>query len=174
MKKLTKKFRARLGAGLLAGVMLFGSLPLTAMAASGQDDLLHGSIKASAIQLETAPTKMMDYYAAADEPAGIQWVTDADAVSFLPAAATEGDVTCAVKATDGAVWIGTQNGLMRMDLTEKDPRDMVQYFAGNRYMYTIRSWRHLTSGTTARRSGRRTPSTPSSISWPIRKRPMWT
>lgn len=135
MKKLTKKFRARLGAGLLAGVMLFGSLPLTAMAASGQDDLLHGSIKASAIQLETAPTKMMDYYAAADEPAGIQWVTDADAVSFLPAAATEGDVTCAVKATDGAVWIGTQNGLMRMDLTEKDSRDMVQYFAGNRYMY---------------------------------------
>lgn len=136
MKKLTKKFRAQLGAGLLAGVMLFGSLPMAAMAASGQNDLLHGAIQASAVQLEQAPTKMMDYYAnSAPEYTSVQWVTDAEAVSFLPAAATEDDVTCAVKAADGAVWIGTQNGLMRMDLTEKDARDMVQYFAGNRYLY---------------------------------------
>lgn len=136
MKKMTKKLALRLGAGLLSGVMLFGTLPMTAMAASGQNDLLHGSIKASAIQLEAAPTKMMDYYAnTAPEYTSVQWVENADAVSFLPAAAIEGDVTCAVTATDGAVWIGTQNGLMRMDLTEKDARDMVQYFAGNRYMY---------------------------------------
>lgn len=136
MKKMTKKFRLRLGAGLLIGVMLFGSLPMAAMAASGQDDLLHGAIRASTVQLENAPTKMMDYYANnAPEYTSAQWVTDTEAVSLLPAAATEGDVTCAVKAADGAVWIGTKNGLMRMDLTEKDARDMVQYFAGNRYLY---------------------------------------
>ena len=119
---------------VLAGVMLTSTC-LPAMASGAQDDLATSQTRAyETVQLDTAPTKIMDYYAAADAPA-MEWVTNSGAVSFLPVAAIEEDVTCAVRASDGAVWIGTKNGLMRMDLTEKDARDIVQYFAGNRYLY---------------------------------------
>ena len=119
---------------VLTGTILTSTC-LPAMASGAQDDLAVNQTKAyETIQLEAAPTKVMEYVAT-QTPEGVVWVENADAISLLPAAATEDDVTCAVKATDGAVWIGTKNGLMRMDLTEKDPRDMVQYFAGNRYLY---------------------------------------
>ena len=85
------------------------------------------------IQLEAAPTKIMDYFNT-QTPDGVTWVADYGALAFLPAAAI-GDVTCAVEATDGAVWVGTKNGLMRIDFSENDSRDMVQYFSGNRYLY---------------------------------------
>lgn len=88
----------------------------------------------SPIQLEAAHTKIMDYFTTAQTPGSISWVTDHSALGFMPAAAI-GDVTCAVESTDGAVWVGTETGLMRMDFTEPDARDMVQYFAGNRYLY---------------------------------------
>lgn len=87
----------------------------------------------SPITLKAAPTKLMDYFAT-QTPAGVTWMTDLDAVDFLPAAALR-DATCAVQASDGAIWVGTENGLMRLDFTEADKRDMVQYFAGNRYLY---------------------------------------
>lgn len=133
MKRMMKKFNKRFLAGILAGVMLTTYLPVAASAKEPDMPVGWGGTY-EAVQLETAPTKIMDYYAMANAPT-VNWVTDTDAVSFLPVAAIEDDVTCAVKASDGAVWIGTQNGLMRMDLTEKDARDIVQYFAGNRYLY---------------------------------------
>lgn len=110
----------------LSGVMLAstGAMVLPASAASSAYQ---------PIQLEAAPTKIMDYYAT-QTPEGVTWVINSDALTFLPAAAI-GDVTCAVESTDGAIWVGTENGLMRMDLSETDSRDMVQYFSGNRYLY---------------------------------------
>ena len=105
----------------------------TAAPTLAKDAALEKSVAYQPIELEAAPTKIMDYLSIQD-PAGVDWVTDSEALAFLPAAAI-GDVTCAVQATDRAVWVGTKNGLMRMDFNEKDPRDMVQYFAGNRYLY---------------------------------------
>ncbi|MBC5737485.1 Ig-like domain-containing protein [Lawsonibacter faecis] len=116
----------------LAGAMVT-SMAATAAPTLAKDAALEKSVAYQPIELEAAPTKIMDYLSIQD-PAGVDWVTDSEALAFLPAAAI-GDVTCAVQATDRAVWVGTKNGLMRMDFNEKDPRDMVQYFAGNRYLY---------------------------------------
>lgn len=121
-----RKMGKRILSLALSGVMLVSSgamiQPVSAATAAFQP-----------IQLEAAPTKIMDYFAT-QSPAGVVWITNRDALTFLPAAAI-GDVTCAVKAADGAVWVGTENGLMRMDFSETDARDMVQYFSGNRYLY---------------------------------------
>ncbi|SBV92431.1 Ig-like domain-containing surface protein (fragment) [uncultured Eubacteriales bacterium] len=109
----------------LSGVMLASTVAMVPASAA--------SSAYQPIQLEAAPTKIMDYFAT-QTPDGVAWVTNSDALTFLPAAAI-GDVTCAVKATDGAIWVGTENGLMRLDLSETDSRDIVQYFSGNRYLY---------------------------------------
>lgn len=84
--------------------------------------------------LKQAYTKEMDYYDT-QNPEGVTWVTNADAAAFLPEKAKNNDVTCAVKSTDGAIWIGTNNGLMRMDLSAESKEDIVQYFSGTRYLY---------------------------------------
>ena len=127
----------------LAGVMLASTVTVapSALAADTADagipaleDAALGREKAyQPIELKAAPTKIMEYFET-QTPEGVTWVTDYAALDFMPAAAI-GDVTCAVKATDGAIWVGTENGLMRMDFTEPDVRDIVQYFAGNRYLY---------------------------------------
>jgi hypothetical protein len=44
-----------------------------------------------------------------------------------------GNISTAVRATDGALWLGTTQGLMRLDLSAP-ARDQRQYFAGQRYL----------------------------------------
>jgi hypothetical protein len=124
-----RKIGTRILSLALSGVMLvsIGATILPASAAAP------ASRAYAPIQLEAAPAKIMDYFNT-QTPDGVVWITDHDALTFLPAAAI-GDVTCAVEASNGAVWVGTENGLMRIDLSETDSRDIVQYFSGNRYLY---------------------------------------
>lgn len=86
------------------------------------------------VQLQAAATKNVTYYKSGDAsiPA-VSWVSDKE-VLFLPGAVS-GDVTSALKDADGVYWIGTETGLQRVDFTESDARDIVQYFAGPRYLY---------------------------------------
>ncbi len=120
----------------LAAIMLFSSLafaaPSSVAAATGSLGTPSGA-KYSAVQLDSAPTKEMDYYNT-QTPAGVTWVTSSTDLNFMPTAAI-GDVTCAVKDTDNTYWVGTKKGLMRINFKETDQRDIVQYFAGPRYMY---------------------------------------
>jgi len=44
-----------------------------------------------------------------------------------------GNITAAIRTTDGALWLGTTQGLMRLDLSANE-RDRRQYFAGKRYL----------------------------------------
>lgn len=88
----------------------------------------------SAVQLKAAPTKQMAYYKTGTTTPPIDWVTTKTDLVFLPDAVT-GDVTCVTKDTNGVYWIGTNNGLQRVDFTEKDARDIVQYMAGPQYLY---------------------------------------
>jgi hypothetical protein len=117
----------------LAPVMLLSSIvftvPVSAASTLGTPD----GAKYSAVQLQAAPTKEMDYYNT-QTPDGVIWVTESSALKFVPKAAI-GDVTCAVKDTKDTYWVGTKKGLMRINFKESDQRDIVQYFAGPRYMY---------------------------------------
>lgn len=90
----------------------------------------------SPVQLQAVETKEMAYYKTGDAsiPSDIQWVTTAAALDFLPQGADR-DVTCTVKDDNGVYWVGTQNGLQRVDFSAADARDIVQYFAGPRYLY---------------------------------------
>ncbi len=123
--------RTKLAAGALAAAMLF-SLPVgQAFGAAGKPAGAHYQ----AYQLEATPTKHVSYYkAGVTLPETIAWVTTKEDLTFLPAAVT-GDVTSAIKDADGVYWIGTTNGLQRVNFKEKDARDIVQYMAGPRYMY---------------------------------------
>lgn len=91
--------------------------------------------KFAPVQLQSAATKNVTYYKKGDAsiPASIEWTTATD-IPFLPGAVT-GDVTAAFKDKDNVYWIGTETGLQRVDFTESDARDIVQYFAGPRYLY---------------------------------------
>ncbi len=123
--------RTKLAAGALAAAMLF-SLPVgQAFGAAGKP----AGAQYQTYQLEATPTKHVSYYkAGVTLPETIAWVTTKDDLTFLPAAVT-GDVTSAIKDADGIYWIGTTNGLQRVNFKEKDARDIVQYMAGPRYMY---------------------------------------
>lgn len=44
-----------------------------------------------------------------------------------------GDLTATARATDGAIWLGTTQGLMRLDFAAPE-RDRRQYLAGRRYL----------------------------------------
>ncbi|MFC3802776.1 hypothetical protein [Cohnella sp. GCM10012308] len=91
--------------------------------------------KFTPVQLQAAATKNVAYYKTGDAsiPADLAWTTDTD-IPFLPGAVT-GDVTAAFKDKNNVYWIGTKTGLQRVDFTESDARDIVQYFAGPRYLY---------------------------------------
>ncbi|MCU6708665.1 hypothetical protein M6D81_08035 [Paenibacillus sp. J5C_2022] len=88
------------------------------------------------IQLEAVPTKEVAYYrnGSVSLPDTIEWVTDNKALTFLPLAAVEG-VTSVVRDAGDVYWIGTDNGLQRVNFSEEDPGDIVQYMAGPRYLY---------------------------------------
>ncbi|MDM5330699.1 hypothetical protein [Neobacillus sp. CF12] len=88
------------------------------------------------VQLSAVRTKEISYYKIGDTaiPASLNWVTDKTALDFIPTTIV-GDVNSVVKDADNVYWIGTQNGLQRVDFTEKDARDIVQYMTGPRYLY---------------------------------------
>jgi hypothetical protein len=45
------------------------------------------------------------------------------------------DITASITDADHVSWIGFEHGVVRIDLSEKDERDRVQYFNGPRYLY---------------------------------------
>ena len=114
--------------GCAAAAALLVSLPAApALAANPQ------AASFSAVKLEPVRTKEVTYYKPGTTTPAIQWVTDKKAPTFLPVAVTD-DVTSVVKDAEGVYWIGTENGLQRVNFEEEDERDIVQYFAGPRYM----------------------------------------
>jgi hypothetical protein len=77
-------------------------------------------------QLAPYPQKFRTFYSLTDAavPSGLR----SNAIP-LPV----GGITAIVRATDGAVWLGTTQGLMRVDFAAPE-RDRRQYFAGQRYL----------------------------------------
>jgi hypothetical protein len=126
-----KKGIKALSAVLTAAIILT-TPSITVFAADGKP----AGATYSPVQLKAVETKEMAYYKTGDAsiPSDIQWVTTASALDFLPQGA-DSDVTCAVKDESGVYWVGTQNGLQRVDFSAADARDIVQYFAGPRYLY---------------------------------------
>ncbi|MBD2843996.1 hypothetical protein IDH44_02230 [Paenibacillus sp. IB182496] len=124
------KMRKRMVVSLALTTTLLVSAPLTALAAK-----LPGAAY-DTVQLEAVQTKEVTYYKAgsASIPDKIGWVREVQDLAFLPVATTS-DVTAALQDEDGVYWIGTETGLQRVDFTAPDTRDIVQYFAGPRYLY---------------------------------------
>lgn len=104
----------------------------------------------SVIQLDSYYTKEMNYFAKDDSRIpGDGWVTNADQAGSLgilpfdlPDEVTTqfpgigDDVTIALKDSDGVYWVALGGkGIVRVDFTEKDTRDIFQYFFGPRYIY---------------------------------------
>src|SRR5437879_1981395 len=77
-------------------------------------------------QLVPYPQKVHTFYSLTDAtvPAALQ----SNSVP-LPV----GSITANARTTDGALWLGTTQGLMRLDLSAPQ-RDRRQYFAGRRYL----------------------------------------
>ncbi|MBD3941397.1 hypothetical protein IF188_06760 [Microbacterium sp. NEAU-LLC] len=124
---MNKKLHRVIGCVAAAAVLV--SLPaMPALAAKPQ------AASFSAVELEPVRTKEVTYFKPGTTTPAIQWVTGATALTFLPTTVT-GDVTSAVKDAEGVYWIGTENGLQRVNFEEEDERDIVQYFAGPRYMF---------------------------------------
>lgn len=127
MSIMNKKLKTLIGSATAAALLL--SLPaMPALAAKPQTSSF------SAVKLEPARTKEVTYYGPGTTTPQIRWVTDGTAPKFLPIAVTD-DVTSVVKDAEGVYWIGTENGLQRVNFEEEDERDIVQYFAGPRYMF---------------------------------------
>lgn len=123
------KKQSKLITGLLASALLFSSFLTPAYAAKLP------SAKYTTVQLEAVQTKEMTYYKAGSSSIPVlEWTTDSSQLKFLPLAAIN-DVTSVVKDAGGVFWIGTENGLQRVNFNEKDPKDIVQYMAGPRYLY---------------------------------------
>ncbi len=80
----------------------------------------------AAVKLQRYPQKVRTFFSLSDPqvPSGLL----SNAVQ-LPC----GGITAAVVATDGATWLGTTQGLVRLDVTAPE-RDRRQYFAGRRYL----------------------------------------
>jgi hypothetical protein len=127
MSNMNKNLKRVIGCAAAAALLV--SLPAApALAAKPQ------AASFSAVKLEPVRTKEVTYYKPGTTTPAIQWVTDKKTPTFLPVAATD-DVTSVVKDAEGVYWIGTQNGLQRVNFEEEDERDIVQYFAGPRYMF---------------------------------------
>ncbi|WP_168120008.1 two-component regulator propeller domain-containing protein [Paenibacillus sp. HB172176] len=128
MLRMNKRGKAITGAMIIA--MLLAQPTASVFAAK-----LPGS-SYSPVQLEAVQTKEMTYYktGSASIPADIEWVEDSTALAFLPLSVI-GDVTSVVKDKDGVYWIGTETGLQRVNFSEPDTKDIVQYMAGPRYLY---------------------------------------
>ncbi len=78
------------------------------------------------VRLEPSPQKFRTFYSLTD--AAVPAALRSNSVP-LPV----GQVTAAARATDGAIWLGTTQGLMRLDFAGPE-RNRRQYFAGQRYL----------------------------------------
>jgi hypothetical protein len=78
------------------------------------------------VRLRPYPQKLRTFYALSD--AGVPAVLR-EAFPPLPV----GDLRALAVASDGAVWLGFSDGLVRYD-PQADPADRRQYFAGRRYL----------------------------------------
>src|SRR5438105_12637703 len=87
---------------------------------------LTGSCGAGPVQLPPYPQKFRTFYQTNDPNVP-------EAVKKTPDPLPAGDVTCLAKAADGALWLGTRQGVMRIDMSG-GAEDQRQYFAGRRYL----------------------------------------
>ncbi len=78
------------------------------------------------VQIHAYPQKFTTFYQKNDRPAP-------EVLKGTPNPLPADDVNCAATATDGAVWLGTRSGAIRID-NKADRRDRYQYFAGRRYL----------------------------------------
>jgi hypothetical protein len=78
------------------------------------------------VKLTAYPQKTRTFYSLTD--ATVPAVLRSNSVP-LPV----GNITATARATDGALWLGTTQGLMRLDYSAPE-RDRRQYFAGQRYL----------------------------------------
>jgi len=77
------------------------------------------------VQLTNYPQKVRTFYKLTDAvPASLR-------SNSIPLPV--GNITAATRATDGAVWLATTQGVMRLDFSATE-RDRRQYFAGQRYL----------------------------------------
>ncbi|MCI6255876.1 MAG: hypothetical protein MR648_04680 [Clostridiales bacterium] len=136
----------RLLALALSATMVFSSAAQAASAAA----VPAGT--SSAIQLGTYLTKEMNYFAKGDSRIPTDgWVRDASTyggdLALLPFLGLSedvkaqfgdigSDVTIALKDADGVYWVAVGGkGVVRVDFSEADTRDIFQYFFGPRYIY---------------------------------------
>ncbi|MCU1274222.1 MAG: hypothetical protein JWO48_1653, partial [Bryobacterales bacterium] len=85
-----------------------------------------GACGAATVQLREYPQKFRTFYQNNDPNVP-------EAVKRTPDQFPVGDVTCAATAADGALWLGTHEGAMRIDMSA-GMEDRRQYFAGRRYL----------------------------------------
>src|SRR6266567_1559593 len=89
--------------------------------------LLAGTLRAvEPVQLTVYPQKIRTFYRPTD--AAVPGALRSNSVP-LPV----GNITATGRATDGALWLGTTQGLMRLDFSAPG-RDRRQYLAGPRYL----------------------------------------
>ena len=81
---------------------------------------------AESVRLTAQPQKFRVFYALNDEHVPKE-LMDAPAVQPV------GDTTALAVGSDGAIWYGTHQGLVRFD-SHAGPRDRTQYFSGKRYL----------------------------------------
>ena len=114
MSIMNKNIKRAIGTAAAAALLV--SLPaMPALAAKPQ------AASFSAVKLEPARMKEVTYYKPGTTTPAIRWVTDKKAPTFLPVDVTD-DVTSVVKDADGVYWIGTLNGLQRVNFEEADER----------------------------------------------------
>src|SRR5436309_3029346 len=78
------------------------------------------------VQLTAYPQKVRTFYSLTDKAVPVALRSNSIP---LPV----GKITASASASDGAVWLGTTQGLMRLDFSAPE-RDRRQYFAGQRYL----------------------------------------
>jgi len=82
--------------------------------------------EATPLRLRAYPQKIVTFHDAAD-PAVPKQLSSHPPRTPLPS------IVCQLKTTDGAVWTGTRQGLIRFQPAAQEP-DRLQYFAGRRYL----------------------------------------
>src|SRR5215471_21446612 len=78
------------------------------------------------ISLKPYPQKLRTFYAITNEAVP-------EALRSTPSQLPVGQMIMPVRARDGAIWIGTTQGVVRIDFSATE-RDRRQYFAGRRYL----------------------------------------
>lgn len=134
MKRWTKSM-----VSAVIGASVFASIPLSAFAATAALP----NAKFAPVALEERAQKDMKYYSASEFSA----LADKDKIlagfaaslvipSDLQVLKVIGEEQLTAFVQDGdTLWIGTKSGVTRMNFTEADTRDYVQYLSGPRYLY---------------------------------------